>query len=103
MAIDDTEWRILRELAKNPSPTRTLRARLSESQPVSTYAFSTSLSRLRSWGWLTGRRSNVTIYTITENGRRALKVAQQKGYDVTPLRLEQQLQPHEESHPGAAP
>lgn len=97
MARHDPEWRILRELAKQPAATPELRAGLSQDAPVSSYVLTARLSLLRSWGWLrsersVGRHPSVRVYTITKQGLRALSIAQRRNYATSPLALEQELQ-----------
>ncbi len=76
------EWRILAELAQQPLATPELRERLRHGPPMSRYVFSTRLSRLRAWGWITaarseGRRPAVMVYSITEQGLQALELVRQ--------------------------
>lgn len=109
MSQSHAEWRILRELAVQPLDTPTLRARLSLSPRLTASFLTVRLSRLRSWGWLTGERSTgmglprvVSIYSITKAGKRALVEAEQRGYAVEPMDLERELAAAVENDPAVA-
>lgn len=97
MSVFHAEWYILDELAKQPTATPELWQRLSQDPPVSRYVLSSRLGRLKAWGWITGARSvewrpSVMVYTITEQGLRALRLVQEWGYETNPVEIEEALQ-----------
>lgn len=96
MASSYPEWHILGELAHGPVATPELREQLRYSANISSFVLTTCLARLQAWGWLRGMPSvghhrSVTVYVITQPGRQALKVAQERDYTSVPLELEREL------------